>query len=163
MGFYFYFIKTAVTANLFHLYCYFIAGFLKHFDLFKMCYMNTVWLIDWWRSVISRATPSKNNLIQRYQTERCVFIVSSDWRCQYHSAHLTPESSALRMAESCSVKSGSTLVWMETSWPRASAALSRTARLESCRAFRKVVCSWGRKGFRAMPTWRREPHDWYND
>lgn len=69
--------------------------------------------------------------------------------------HLTPESSALRIAESCSVKSGSTLVWMETSWPRASAALSLTARLESCRAFRKVVCSWGRKGFRAMPTWRR--------
>lgn len=57
------------------------------------------------------------------------------------SAHLTPESSALRMAASCSVKSGSTLVWMETSWPRASAALSLTARLESCRAFRKVVCS----------------------
>ena len=68
--------------------------------------------------------------------------------------YLTPESSALRMAESCSVKRGSTLLWMDTSWPRASAALSLTARLESCRAFRKVVWSWGRKGFRAMPTWR---------
>lgn len=57
------------------------------------------------------------------------------------SAHLTPESSALRMAESCSLKRGSTLVWIETSCPSASAALSLTARLESCRAFKKVVWS----------------------
>lgn len=70
--------------------------------------------------------------------------------------HLTPESSALRMAESCSVKSGSTLVWMDTSWPRASAAFSLTARLESCRAFRKVVWSCGKKGLRRMPTWRKK-------
>lgn len=57
------------------------------------------------------------------------------------ATHLTPESSAFRIADNCSLKSGSTLVWMETSWPRASAALSLTARLESCRAFRKVVWS----------------------
>ncbi len=70
--------------------------------------------------------------------------------------YLTPASSALRMASSCSVNSGSTLECMETSWPRASAARSLTARLESCRAFRKVVWSCGRKGFRAMPTCTRE-------
>lgn len=99
--------------------------------------------------------------LEQQLTVYSLFIVSISVSL---SAHLTPESSALRMAESCSVKSGSTLVWMETSLPRASAALSLTPRLESCRAFRKVVCSWGRKGFRAMPTWRRntvqrlEPH-----
>lgn len=42
MGFYFYFITTAVTANLFDLYRYFIADFLKLFDLFKMCYINLI-------------------------------------------------------------------------------------------------------------------------
>lgn len=70
--------------------------------------------------------------------------------------HLMPESSALRIAESCSVNSGSTLVCMETSCPRASAALSLTGLLVSCRALRNVVWSWGRNGFRAMPTYRKQ-------
>ena len=49
-------------------------------------------------------------------------------------------------------------MWMEMSFPSASAAFRRTPRLESCRALVKVVCSWGRKGFRAIPTCQRDPH-----
>jgi hypothetical protein len=49
-------------------------------------------------------------------------------------------------------------MWMEMSFPSASAAFRRTPLLESCRALVKVVCSWGRKGFRAIPTYGKNPH-----
>lgn len=72
--------------------------------------------------------------------------------------HLTPGSSITRIPFNSSVKRGSTLMWMEMSFPSASAAFRRTPRLESCRALVKVVCSWGRNGFRAIPTCLRDPH-----
>lgn len=71
-------------------------------------------------------------------------------------AHLMAESSLERIPFSSSVKRGSTFTWMTMSLPRASAALRRTARFESCRALVKVVCNWGKNGFRAISTYTRD-------
>jgi len=72
------------------------------------------------------------------------------------TAYLMAESSLERIPFSSSVKRGSTFTWITISLPRASAALRRTARFESCRALVKVVCSWGKNGFRAISTFKRD-------
>lgn len=72
------------------------------------------------------------------------------------TAYLMAESSLERIPFSSSVKRGSTFTWMTMSLPRASAALRRTARFESCRALVKVVCNWGKNGFRAISTYTRD-------
>lgn len=67
--------------------------------------------------------------------------------------YLTLVSSAFLIPVCNSVNSGSTLVWMMISFPRAAAAFSLTDLLGSLSALTNVVCNWGKNGFNITPTY----------